>query len=65
MTIWNIHFRHLWMAFWAYLRQPIFDKERHTTLNPHKFAYSHNIQFLERCLKLDNTSENFTEKGDL
>ncbi|NJO42059.1 MAG: hypothetical protein HC769_20345 [Cyanobacteria bacterium CRU_2_1] len=34
---------------WKYLNQPIFDAKTPLVLNPNRFWYAHQVQYLERC----------------
>ncbi|MEB3292013.1 MAG: hypothetical protein VKJ24_02520 [Synechococcales bacterium] len=41
---------------WHYLNQPLFDSTYTPVLNPRRFWYAYQIQFLERCLEMNHES---------
>lgn len=50
-------------SFWrlaeAYLRQPLFVKEKPVFFNPFKFKRDYELKFLERCWQFDYKTEIF------
>jgi hypothetical protein len=47
--------RLIWLFFWQYLNQPLFDSRSIWTIS--RFYYLSQIQFLENCFVKDITSE--------
>lgn len=41
---------------WHYLNQPLFETAYIPVLNPRRFWYIYQVEFLERCLDKDSTS---------
>ncbi|MGI0494935.1 hypothetical protein ACN4EG_24385 [Alkalinema pantanalense CENA528] len=41
---------------WHYLNQPLFENAYIPVLNPRRFWYIYQVEFLERCLDKDSTS---------
>lgn len=50
-------FRHLPLAIWQYLNQPVFDPKAESFWKPNRFWYWYQIQFLEACWQQDIESE--------
>jgi hypothetical protein len=41
---------------WPYLNQPLFDASYTPVLDPRRFWYVYQVQFLERCLEINHQS---------
>lgn len=48
-----------WPIAEAYLRQPLFVKEKPVFFNPLKFKRNYELRFLERCWQIDYKTEIF------
>lgn len=42
---------------WKFLNQPLFDRYGRTSLNPRRFWYRHQVEWLESCLMVDCASK--------
>ncbi len=49
--------KHIGIAIWTYLNQPLFDSQKPMVWEIKHFWYLYKIQLLENCLKKDSTSE--------
>ncbi|MEM7771266.1 MAG: hypothetical protein AAGA75_14815 [Cyanobacteria bacterium P01_E01_bin.6] len=66
MDTFKFRIHNLGVTLWHYLNQPLFDPTKPLVFNPFQFvageqSHSNRVQFLERCLKLDCTSEQHHE----
>ncbi|ACB53767.1 hypothetical protein cce_4419 [Crocosphaera subtropica ATCC 51142] len=51
------HFKHIGIAIWTYLNQPLFDPNQPMIWETKRFWYLYKIQLLENCFQKDATSQ--------
>jgi len=54
-----------WSLVAAYFKQPVFNPQKPTCLNPFTFIKDERMQFLERCYQLDYEAEIFRVRLEL
>jgi hypothetical protein len=50
-------FKHIGIAIWTYLNQPLFDRHQPMVWEMKRFWYLYKIELLENCFHKDITSE--------
>ncbi len=57
MNLWQI--KHIGIATWTYLNQPLFDVEKPMVWEMRRFWYLYKIQLLETCFHKDISSQTY------
>ncbi|EAZ92538.1 hypothetical protein [Crocosphaera chwakensis] len=55
INLWR--FKHIGIAIWTYLNQPLFDAQKPMIWETKRFWYLYKIQLLENCFQKDGTSQ--------
>lgn len=63
LCVMNPNYRRAFFLVWAYLNQPLFNRNRPLILNPRYFFYLCQIQYLERCFKMVLRSSGQSRNG--